>query len=40
VEFLFITPGRIEVRSASRVGRSDLGTNRERIEMLRRQFSG
>ena len=40
VEFLFVTPGRIEVRSASRVGRSDMGVNRERVEALRRQFSG
>lgn len=39
VEFLFVTPGRIEVRSASRVGRSDLGANRTRIEALRQKFS-
>ena len=30
---------RIQVRSASRVGRSDLGVNRRRIEEIRRRFS-
>ena len=30
----------IHVRSASRVGRSDLGANRKRIERLRRQLQG
>ena len=32
--------GVIHVRSASRVGHSDLGTNRARIERLRREWSG
>lgn len=31
--------GKIHIRSASRVGRSDLGKNRERIERLREQFA-
>ncbi|MDD3763835.1 MAG: DUF1499 domain-containing protein [Nevskiales bacterium] len=31
-------PGRIDVRSASRLGYSDFGVNRERVEALRRQF--
>lgn len=31
-------PGRIEVRSASRLGYSDLGANRRRIESIRRAF--
>ena len=30
----------IEIRSASRVGRSDLGVNRERVEHLRKRFEG
>jgi uncharacterized protein (DUF1499 family) len=30
----------IHVRSASRVGRSDLGVNRRRVERLRSRFSG
>lgn len=34
VEF-FVTPQHIEVRSASRLGHSDLGVNRERVETLR-----
>ena len=38
VEFL-LGPQAIEVRSASRVGRSDLGVNRERVELLRQQLS-
>ncbi len=29
---------RIEIRSASRSGRSDLGVNRKRVEMIRREF--
>lgn len=29
---------RLDVRSASRVGESDLGTNRKRVEILRSQF--
>lgn len=31
---------KIHVRSASRVGRSDLGANRRRVEALRRAFEG
>ncbi len=39
VEFLLgREPGRIEVRSASRSGYSDLGANRRRVERLRRRF--
>lgn len=38
VEFL-IGPQAVEVRSASRLGHSDLGVNRARIESLREQFS-
>ncbi len=39
VEFLMDGPGRrIQVRSASRVGHSDLGANRERVEQLRAAF--
>ncbi len=37
VEFR-LTPEAIHVRSASRVGRSDLGANRVRVEALRRAF--
>lgn len=32
--------GVIQVRSASRLGKSDLGVNRARVEMLRSRFSG
>ena len=32
--------GKVQVRSASRLGRSDLGVNRARIEDLRRRLSG
>lgn len=39
VEFYFQTPGVIMVRSASRIGYSDLGANRRRIEALRKEFS-
>lgn len=40
VEFLFdYNEKRIDVRSASRVGYSDLGVNRKRIEEIRRRFS-
>jgi uncharacterized protein (DUF1499 family) len=37
VEFYFdpSTPGQIQVRSASRLGQSDLGVNRKRIEAIR-----
>ena len=38
VEFL-IGPQAVEVRSASRLGHSDLGVNRARIEYLRQQLS-
>ena len=38
VEFL-VDDHVIQVRSASRVGRSDLGVNRQRIESLRLQFN-
>lgn len=38
VEFR-LTPEAIHVRSASRVGRSDLGANRQRVEALRRAFT-
>ena len=30
---------RIQVRSASRIGYSDLGVNRKRVEKLRREFT-
>ncbi len=41
VEFLFDDNARrIDVRSASRVGYSDLGVNRKRIEEIRRRFPG
>ena len=41
VEFLFDDDARrIDIRSASRVGYSDLGVNRRRIEEIRRRFSG
>lgn len=40
VEFAFAEePGRIDVRSASRVGHSDLGVNRKRVEEIRTRFS-
>ena len=29
---------RIDIRSASRVGRSDLGANRDRVEKIRKAF--
>ena len=39
VEFLLDPAGRvIHVRSASRVGRSDLGANRQRVEALRTRY--
>lgn len=37
--YLPASGGVIHLRSASRVGRSDLGTNRRRIESLRRDFN-
>lgn len=39
VEFFFKSPGIIAVRSASRIGYSDLGTNRRRLEEIRKVFS-
>jgi uncharacterized protein (DUF1499 family) len=32
--------GKVQVRSASRLGKSDLGVNRARIEDLRKRLSG
>jgi uncharacterized protein (DUF1499 family) len=41
VEFLFDDNARrIDIRSASRVGYSDLGVNRRRMEEIRHRFSG
>ncbi|TGL79151.1 DUF1499 domain-containing protein [Leptospira yasudae] len=41
VEFVFdANAPLIHVRSASRLGKSDLGVNRKRIETIRAQFSG
>ena len=41
VEFLFDDNARrIDIRSATRVGYSDLGVNRRRMEEIRRRFSG
>ena len=41
VEFVFDDIARrIDIRSASRVGYSDLGVNRRRMEEIRRRFSG
>ncbi|MCU0526631.1 MAG: DUF1499 domain-containing protein [Elainella sp. Prado103] len=34
------TPGQLQVRSASRLGQSDLGVNRKRIEEIRSQLMG
>jgi len=39
VEFYFDPPGVIQVRSASRLGYSDLGVNRERVETIRARFA-
>lgn len=39
VEFYFQVPGVVAVRSASRIGYSDLGKNRRRLEELRQEFS-
>lgn len=40
VEFLLVAEQRrIEVRSASRSGRSDLGVNRQRVERIRARFA-
>jgi len=41
VEFLFDDNAmRIDIRSAARVGYSDFGVNRRRVEEIRRRFSG
>ncbi len=40
VEFYFPQEPLIHVRSASRVGYSDLGANRKRVERIREHFSG
>lgn len=39
VTLLFAAPGTIDVRSASRVGHSDFGVNRQRVETLRSRFA-
>jgi len=39
VEFFFEESGTIHFRSASRVGHSDMGVNRERMEEIRRLFT-
>ena len=39
VEFHFDPPGAIQVRSASRVGYSDFGVNRKRVEAIRTGFA-
>ena len=40
VEFLFLPePGRVQVRSASRVGDHDMGVNATRVERLRSLFA-
>lgn len=38
VEFWWQSPARIEVRSASRLGYSDFGVNRARVENLRKEL--
>tara|TARA_R110000868_G_scaffold164359_14_gene396921 strand:- start:3128 stop:3565 length:438 start_codon:yes stop_codon:yes gene_type:complete len=38
VEFLFTEPGKVHFRSASRLGHSDLGANKDRIEAIRFKF--
>ncbi len=40
VEFLFDIGQTIHIRSASRLGHSDLGLNRKRMERIRKRFSG
>ncbi len=41
IEFYFSDSGKIiHVRSASRIGHSDLGVNRSRVEKIRKKFSG
>ena len=39
VEFYFNEPGIIHFRSASRIGHSDMGVNRNRIEKIRHLFT-
>ena len=39
VEFLFDPPGAIQMRSASRLGYSDFGVNRERVATIRARFA-
>ena len=39
VEFLFEEDGTVHLRSASRVGYSDLGVNRKRIEEIRTRYN-
>ena len=39
VEFHFDAPGSIQVRSASRVGYSDFGVNRARVDLIRDRFA-
>ena len=39
VEFLFTPPGAIQIRSASRLGYSDFGVNRERVAAIRARFA-
>lgn len=38
VEFYFSQPGTIQIRSASRIGYSDLGANNKRVEGIRTDF--
>lgn len=38
VEFLVVEPDRVHFRSASRIGRSDMGVNRARMEALRASY--
>jgi uncharacterized protein (DUF1499 family) len=39
VEFVFTQAGRIDVRSSSRIGYADFGTNRNRVEGIRARFA-
>ncbi len=39
VEFLFAEPGRIQARSCARIGYSDFGVNRSRIETIRERLA-
>ena len=38
VEFYWTEGGKVHLRSASRLGHSDLGVNRERIETIRKNL--